>query len=709
MKGRANGPTFLFKEIVFIFSESIRIQTMKISCTIITIAITLMAAAPSDAQNALHRKYDELPLGSIKPEGWVREMLVRQRDGITAALDRTYPQVMGPDNAWIGGEKDSWERGPYWIDGLLPMAWLLDDDALKAKARMWVEHILDSQRPDGQFGPIEDHPNTPGVQCTKSLDWWPRMVALKILMQYYNATRDERVVSFLTNYFRYQLATLEEFPLGHWSYWGRLRQCDNQIAVLWLYGKTGEKWLLDLAEILHSQGFDFMKMFTQSEDFGKDGSIHCVNLAQGIKEPVVYSQISGDRKYLDATLEAFEKLKVHDGFANGMYGGDEALHGNNPTQGVELCSIVEMMFSLEQMFQISGDCFFADRLEKVAFNALPTQMSDDFKLHQYYQQPNQVNLQKGELNFDCQQDGTGHLFGFLTGYPCCLSNLHQGWPKFAQNLWLATKDGGLAAYVYSPSSVTATLGGKKVTVREVTRYPFEDEIRLEISIEGGRKAKAEFPLELRIPSWSEGACVCVNGLTTNGTIPGRIERISREWQNGDVVTISLPACFKTDRWYENSVSIERGPLVYALRLTENWEKKEFQENEFSYPWKHGTDYWEVTTPDPWNYALLDADVKDQFKETEVIVNREKLDGSDFYWNLEQCPISIEVRGTRVKTWQLYGGQAGPLPFTPWARVGTGNNTPNIKTAPEDVETLTLIPYGCTTLRISEFPLARLQE
>lgn len=75
-----------------------------------------------------------------------------------------------------------------------------------------------------------------------------------------------------------------------------------------------------------------------------------------------------------------------------MYGADEALHGNKPTQGAELCSIVELMYSLESMLEITGDIQFADHLEKLAFNALPTQISDDFMTRQYFQQPNQVML-----------------------------------------------------------------------------------------------------------------------------------------------------------------------------------------------------------------------------------------------------------------------------------------------------------------------------
>ena len=190
---------------------------------------------------------------------------------------------------------------------------------------------------------------------------------------------------------------------------------------------------------------------------------------------------------------------------------DEALHGAAPTQGSELCTAVEMMYSLEEMAEITGDVQFADHLERVAFNALPTQATDAYDARQYYQQVNQVMITDHRRNFEQSHDGTDILYGLLTGYACCTSNMHQGWPKFTQNLWYATHDGGLAAMVYSPCNVTAEVaGGVRVTIAERTQYPFDEQIRFEIKIDGRKVKTAEFPLRLRIPGWCEGATVAVN-------------------------------------------------------------------------------------------------------------------------------------------------------------------------------------------------------
>ena len=480
------------------------------------------------------KAYAELPLGAIRAQGWLLEMLERQRSGATGQMDRLYPEVMGPRNGWLGGDGDQWERGPYWIDGLLPLAYILDDGQLKAKVQPWVEWALQSQREDGYFGPAQDYPYEAGLQRDNSADWWPRMVVLKILQQYYSATGDRRIVDFMTRYFRYQLETLPEKPLGHWTFWARYRVCDNLQAVYWLYNLTGDGFLLELGDLLHSQGHDFTRMFLRSDDLKRFGSIHCVNLAQGLKEPVIYYQQHPDREYIDAVKKGLSDIRLLHGQPQGMFGGDEGLHGNNPTQGSELCSAVELMYSLEKMTEITGDVAFADHLERIAFNALPTQVTDDFMHKQYFQQPNQVMATRHTHNFyeDANHARTDIVFGMLSGYPCCFSNMHQGWPKFTQNLWYAAPGGGVAAMLYSPSEVSLKVGGgHAVTIGEDTAYPMEDEIRFTIRMSGKKACK--FPFHLRIPAWCRDAEVCLNGTVIGNPRGGSMAVFDREWRDGD--------------------------------------------------------------------------------------------------------------------------------------------------------------------------------
>lgn len=638
----------------------------------------------------LTKPYIKLPLGSIKAKGWLHEMLIRQQKGLTSQLDQLYPEVMGPRNGWLGGDGDQWERGPYWIDGLLPLAYILDDDKLKEKATPWIEWALNSQREDGFFGPSKNYEPEQGLQRNNAEDWWPRMVVLKILKQHYSATGDKRVIDFMTKYFQYQLNTLPKTPLGHWTFWAEYRACDNLQVVYWLYNITGDKFLLELGDLIYNQSYDYVDMFLNRDDLTKINTIHCVNLAQGIKMPIIYYQQDQNKKYINAVKKAFEDIKKYHGQPQGMYGGDEAIHGNNPTQGSELCAAAELMFSLEEMSQITGDIQFLDHLELITFNALPTQISDDFMTRQYFQQANQVMITRNIRNFDINHGETDLLYGLLAGYPCCTSNLHQAWPKFTQNLWYRTADNGLAALVYSPSEVSVNIQNTEIKVVEETYYPMDEKINFKFSIPDKKKKSVKFPFHLRIPDWCKSAKVYINGSLYQEYDGNSIAIIEREWKNNDHLVLELPMHLKTQTWYENSVSVERGPLVYALRIEEEWIEKEFEPNSI-----YGKTYFEVFPMSKWNYGIMDFKNKDLEEVFEVIIDKSKL-SNPYPWSIENAPIEIRTKGKEIPSWKLYNDMAGPLPYS---RMIYGPGTKDIKE-----ETIRLIPYGCTTLRISEFPV-----
>ncbi|HOT98302.1 MAG TPA: glycoside hydrolase family 127 protein [bacterium] len=662
------------------------------------------------------KPYLELPLGAIHPMGWLQEQLEIMRDGMTGHLDVLYSSVVGPRNGWLGGDGDGWERGPYWIDGLLPLAWILGDSSLMAKARLWIEWSLRNQQPDGYFGPLplQDPAPEPGLQKGDREDWWPKMVMLKVLMQYYDATGDARVLTLMDRYFRFQLAQLPKTPLDHWTIWANRRGGDNLQAVYWLYNRTGAAYLLHLADLLAAQTFPWTQVFLndQPADFytafpggspwiydqirypWKTAEIaalslrglrgfHCVNLAQGIKQPVIYYQQHPEQTYLEAVHRAFADIRAFHGQVQGMYGADEPMHGNAPTQGIELCAIVEMMYSLECMLPITADPAFADHLERLAYNALPAQITDDFSARQYFQCANQVMATRARHNFyeDAHHGGTDLCFGLLTGYPCCTCNLHQGWPKLVQNLWYATIDGGAAALVYGPSRVELSVGaGEKARISEETTYPFSDCIRFRFVLD----KQARFPFVLRVPGWCDSARIEINGRQEAAPQPGTILRLVRKWHSGDVVELHLPMVVKISRWADGAVGIERGPLVYGLRIGEVWKRVENRD-------KWG-DYWEVYPRDPWNWGLLEAAVLNPAVGFAV-VERESTGLQP--WSLETAPVELHTRGKRIPEWQLYGEMAGPMPWSPQL---------HLQHAP--AEPLVLIPYGCTTLRVSEFPVVR---
>ena len=663
----------------------------------------------------IEKPYLNLPLGNIKPQGWLLNQLEKMRDGMTGNLDQIYPEVMGNRNGWLGGDGDGWERGPYWIDGLLPLAYILNDQKLKEKVQPWIEWSLNNQTDDGYLGPtpFEVEPEEEeGLQKSMRRDWWPKMVMLKVLQQYYDATHDERVVKALTKYFKYQLRELPNTPLDNWTFWANRRGGDNLQVVYWLYNITGDDYLLELGRLITEQTFPWTEVFLNEENyshpqspwhyftmkrypFDKDeisaltvsqkGGIHCVNFSQGLKQPIIYYQQDPDERYLKAAKKALLDIKKYHGQPQGMFGGDEGLHGKNPVQGVEFCSISESMFSLESMLAITGDMEYADLLEKITYNALPTQASDDFNSRQYFQAANQVSLTT-HLKTSYQtvgHGGTDFVFGVLSGYPCCTANMHQSWPKYVQNLWYATKDGGVAALLYAPSEVTLKVAnGVNLKVIEETGFPFRDQVNFKLEL----SKNAVFPFHLRIPEWADQAEITINGKKWERDITNQVAILSREWKNGDKIVLKMPMKLKTSQWFDFATTIERGPLVYSLKIRD--EKSTINRND-----KY-KEMQEVHALDDWNYALFSEDLADLNASVEVI---EKPWNGSYPWNLESAPIELKMRGIQLPEWKLMN--SAPVLPAWWG----GRKKEEV-----EFQEITLVPYGCTTLRITEFPVYNLQ-
>lgn len=660
------------------------------------LALSLSAAAQDYVFNRAplaENQFAELPIGAIKPHGWLYDQLVRQKEGMTGNLDVLYEKIVGPDNAWIGGEGDTWERGPYWLDGLAPLAYILDDKELISKTMVWVEAMIKSQTEDGYFGNRISRPYISGYQRGNAEDWWPKMVALKVLKQHYMATGDERVIKLMTSYFRYQLANLPEKPLGHWTFWGEWRGGDNLDLVYWLYNITGEDFLLELGDLIHSQTTRWTPMFHgETKELQTQNSVHCVNLAHGFKEPVIWWQRSHDEKDLNAPKVAWETMKHTIGLPTGLWAGDELLRFGDPTCGSELCTAVEMMYSLEEMIQASGDMQWADHLERVAYNALPTQATDSYDGRQYYQQTNQIACSREWRSFVTPHTDTDNVFGILNGYPCCTCNMHQGWPKFVQNLWYASRDHGAAAFVYAPSTAYVTVAdGVEAVLRQETGYPFEETVTVTVDFAHKRVRKASFPLYFRVPQWCSQAQVLVNGEAVEAPADNRVLRLEREWCRGDQVTLRFPMEVRSSRWYGGSAVIERGPLVYALKMEEKWEKKAFEPERQD---QYGPYYHTVTTDDPWNYAFRLKDLQHENMASGFKVEVKEI-GDAYPWNLENAPVSIKAKAVVLRNWEEYNGSTGPVAYYNEVGGDTG-----------DEVWIELVPYGCTTLRITEFPVRR---
>ncbi|MGN6505869.1 MAG: beta-L-arabinofuranosidase domain-containing protein, partial [Tepidisphaeraceae bacterium] len=553
-----------------------------------------IAVIPKNRAPLLPTVFTHLPLGAVRPAGWLKRQLELQKQGLTGAAETLY-DALTPASAWLGGNGEAWEKGPYYVRGLIALAYTLDDAELKQRAQKWIDWVLQSQRPDGSFGPSSND------------DWWPRMIVLCYLRDYAEATGDGRVVPFFSNYFRYQAKTLPSRPLRDW---GRSRAGDNIDVVLWTFNRTGDQSLLRLAKMLAEQAYPWSSIYTDNRFYGFGDDFqphHIVNVSQALKFPPVIWQLTHDPKDRDAFNAGIANLTRQYGRIDGEFSGTEMLSNLSSTAGVELCADVERIISNGIAIDILGDPALGDQLEKVAYNSLPAHTSPRMQQITYYQLLNQATCTPGGHGFT-QDYSNGNMPGPYSGFPCCCYNWHAAWPKFIQAMWATTNDDGLALIAYGPSTVDATVGGSvPIHIGESTDYPFGDSVALKID-----PAKpVAFPLMVRIPGWCEQPSVRVNGQRLSGVKPGTFLRIERHWAKGDQVDLHFPMTVRTSRWVNHSVGFERGPLAFALAIEEKWKRTKDHLGDF--------DEFEVLPESPWNYAVqLPGDGSDVAVKTHPV-------------------------------------------------------------------------------------------
>lgn len=614
----------------------------------------------------------KLPIGSIDPQGWVRKQLELQADGYIGHLTEISSFLRKENNAWLskdGKGENGWEEVPYWLKGFSNTACVLGNERMLAESKIWIESTLNSQKPDGWFGPGEGREGT-ATDLTGRADLWPNMIMLFCLQDYYEYTGDDRVIKLMTNYFRYLLNVPEkEFLVG---FWPKMRGGDLLYSVYWLYNRTGDAWLLDLAEKVHRNTADWSRDVI---------NWHNVNMSQGFGQPATYYMQSKDPKHLDAAERNWRTIRDKFGqVPGGMFCGDENCRPGytDPRQAVETCGMVEMMLSHETLLRISGNPIWADRCEDVAFNSFPASMTPDLKALRYLTAPNMVLSDRHNKSPGLQNRGPMlHMNPHL--HRCCQHNSGHGWPYYAENLWQAAPGNGLAAVLYAPCDVTAKVGdGTEVTVVEKTNYPFDGQIELRLSM----SKSVRFPLYLRVPGWCDNPQVQINGKTEKVKAkPLSYIVLDRQWSTGDRVSLNLPMETRLRVWTENknSVSVDRGPLTYSLKIEEVYVQRGGTEE-----WPA----WEIHPATPWNYGLI-VDRDDPAGSFEVV--RKPWPETDQPFEADAAPIELRGKAKKIPAWKKdRRGLVGTL-------------LPSPVKSDEPVETVTLIPMGAARLRISSFP------
>ena len=646
----------------------------------------------SNKQPLQSLRFIKFPVGTIKPGGWILKYLELQRDGLTGQLGEISAWLDKNNNAWFSGNgkgDHGWEEVPYWLKGYGDLGYILNDKKIIDESKSWLEKVFQSQAPDGFFGPGVVEKNQQN-KIVKIPDLWPNMIMLWCLQSYYDYSNDARVIPFMVKYFKWQTNVPDSLLLK--TYWENSRGGDNLYSIYWVYNHTGEKWLLDLADKMHRNTANW----SQANNLP---NWHNVNVAQCFREPATYYMQAKDTNYLNATYKDFYLVRnLYGQVPGGMFGADEnARKGfDDPRQAVETCGMVEQMASDEILTGITGDPMWADNCEDVAFNTYPAAVMPDFKGLRYLTAPNMVISDSRNHAPGIQNEGPFLMMNPFSSR-CCQHNHAQGWPYYAEHLWMATPDNGIAAILYNSSEVSAKVGnraGHTVTFKQTTNYPFDENIKIEVIT----SSAVNFPLYLRIPGWCNNAAVTINGKVFNANAtPGSYIRLENKWKQGDVIELKLPMKLAIQQWAKNknSVSVNYGPLTFSLKIDESYKLMDGKQSAIGdSKWQVDVDQskwpsYEIYPASMWNYglALNDKPATDQF---EII--KKSWPKNDFPFTQDDVPILLKAKGKIIPSWTLDKyGLCEVLPQSPV----------DVSTKEETIE---LIPMGAARLRISSFPV-----
>ena len=602
------------------------------------------------------RKYEFFPMNEIRAEGYILNQLRIQANGLSGNLHTFWGDIK--DSKWIGGDKEGWERVPYWLDGFIPLAFLLEDEEMKKVAKRYVDKIIEGQKEDGWICPCENDQRG-------RYDMWACFLILKVLTVWHDATNDERVFNVIYKALKNLNQHIDWFMLFDWA---QTRWYEGLISVYWLAERCDEEWISGLVNKLKNQGFDFYRFYkhwnyTKPTPKGMWSQMsHVVNNAMMLKGDSLYYLWSGDKKDLKHARYMLDKLDKYHGSVTGVFTGDECLAGTSPLQGTELCAVAELMYSLEHLVSIDGNSYWADRLDSVTFNALFATFSPDMWTHQYDQQVNQVQCSTVDGdNLWTTNNGQSHLFGLEPNYGCCTSNLSQALPKYVLSSFMKAQD-GVAIVNLSPASLKTKINGGNVEVQVFGEYPFNDKVIVKYNTE------KEITLHIRIPKWA------------NATIDGK-QALNGEFncisvEGAGQIELCLESEIQLVKRPQNMYAIKKGALVYSLKIEEEWKQinQDLPEHEFPH-----CDY-EVFPTSKWNYAIVSEDMR--FENV-------KIDGCPF--DHQKTPNKIFVKCKEIE-WGMEKGSA--------------NRIPSGKKCCGVVQEKVFIPYGATNLRLTEMPLRK---
>ncbi|HEY2466448.1 MAG TPA: beta-L-arabinofuranosidase domain-containing protein [Terracidiphilus sp.] len=677
--------------------EFLRLASM--SSALLMISGHMLMGTEVDSRSAAYAgALREIPPGAVQPEGWLRRYLERQASQLGSKL----PQVSWPFTEGYWAEEQEaeawwpWEQKAYWIDGAARLALVLQDERLLEQAIKPIEYTLSHVDTEGYLGP-EFFQDPMG-----DFHRWPHAVFFRGLAAVSDARSAQRAFTGARIVEALQMHYLSDRA----KYGTPTRNVTNIEGILWCYEKTGDPRLLALAE---NAWRDYAKvaadpvhgdLSAQRVFAATPINAHGVTYAEIAKLPAILYLYTGRDEYLKFALAAQRRVFDHHMLIDGVPSTSEWFGTVTSLDSHETCDIADFTWSWGYLLMATGDAIWADRVERACFNAAPGAIKNDWKALQYFSCPNQILATlNSDHNWPLFDEHGGRMMAYQPNpgqhTACCAGNVHRIFPNFVIRMWMKSNNGGLAAVLYGPSKVNATVGpdNQPVEVVQTTDYPFSEQIHFKIRC----GSAVSFPFSFRIPAWCDAPHLTVNGVTvaTSRTPQGFIV-LHRSFNPGDLITLALPMKVAVTRWPQNGIGIERGPLVYSLPIKEKWTTK--VEPKYTTP---EFPSWEAMPNSEWNYGLtLNAAKVDSEVEVKVrpIASEQVLDP----W--ENPPIEIQVPARKVEDWEL---QANPdntaqrfTPCLPDLRMSKISDT---------LEQVSLVPYGSTQLRVTIFPALQKPE
>ncbi|KAJ7816814.1 hypothetical protein B0H13DRAFT_2293030 [Mycena leptocephala] len=616
-------------------------------------------AASVSAASLLPPLYQKVPTGAVKPLGWALNQAQIQADGLAGHLRDFDSYVNG--SIWVEGGSIEYsemhESAPYWFNGMVSLAFQLENQRLIGQVREFLDWTLDHQGEDGWLGPEPFVANATIPRLP-----WPRYLLLMGLIQYAEAdpTQAPRILDAMHKFMSLANTIWTTKQQGDPS---QGFQFDYQF-VRWEELVYSLQWLVDtdprdkadeLIETMHlvrDSGFSWKNDWFTPATFPQVATTvftmqtHGVNTAEALKSEALAFRFTGDPTDKQNTIDRLDMLYKFHGRASGTFSADEHIAGLNPSRGTELCAVVEQIFSLALIYQMFGNNTVADRAEKIAYNALPAGILHDWSAHQYDQQVNQIWAQSIDPPPWGNNGPNSNVFGFEPNYPCCTVNHPQAYPKFWSHAFFTDPSANAVIHTFlGPFSFAGTLANANhVQVTVDTLYPFGNSLTYTIS------ATKAFAFKIRVPTWAQSTAstVAVNGAkATTLSVDTMLARVRR--------SESKPLCpLEVEVRTNGAVAITRGALNFAVEITHNTTVAP----DFGRVPSYGRDDYGVLTYLTGRSAQAIADVVRLYPDVPAR-------GSLPQWSLAIDPKTIVVldKSATVKSIPYYAWAPGSSPIT----------------------------------------------